>query len=99
MEKDPAAYEQLIAMMKDQVAQATAGDSGAIPPPSPASMLDAIKNAAASPGASTTSFKPKFPGNKVMEKDGLSAKQEGVCILVSFLLICLEFTHHCIDPH
>ncbi|GLE02561.1 hypothetical protein PINS_up011399 [Pythium insidiosum] len=67
--------------MKAQVAAAA---SGSVAPTaagaSESSMLDLIKNAAASGSAAAAEdvFKPRFPGNKVMEKDGLGAQQEGV---------------------
>ncbi|KAJ0401890.1 hypothetical protein ATCC90586_009012 [Pythium insidiosum] len=74
-EKDPQAYEQLMATMKAQVAAASTGSSAE------PSMLDLIKNASSSGAAPMDdAFKPRFPGNKVMEKDGLGAQQEGIYI-------------------
>lgn len=68
---DPDGYQRLLHAMKAQV------DGVEAPIDSDAALFEAlgsVKTADAPPAA----FTPQFPGNRVMEPHGLTAKQEGV---------------------
>lgn len=88
---DPEGYQQLLATMKAQIESGSAGMPA--PPPqqqqqrdADAALFEMLGSAAKSSGARSdaSDFTPRFPGNKVMEANGLATKQEGVR-LASFL--------------
>ncbi|POM59503.1 hypothetical protein PHPALM_31761 [Phytophthora palmivora] len=72
---DPEGYKQFITTMQSQLQAAGLGPGGPAGAPqgdADAALLDMLKSSA--------DFKPRFPGDKVMEEGGLKATPEGMYV-------------------
>lgn len=82
---DPEGYKQLMASMQSQLQAAGLG-AASRQGDADAALFDMLKHSGA-PGAArdpnTAAFTPRFPGDKVMEADGLKATPEGMYIDVT----------------
>lgn len=79
---DPEKYKHLINAMQSQLQAAGMGPEASMSPPqgdADAALFDMLKSSTAA-NNNSPDFKPRFPGDKVMEKDGLKATPEGVYI-------------------
>ncbi|KAF4322711.1 hypothetical protein BBO99_00002990 [Phytophthora kernoviae] len=87
---DPEGYKQFIATMQSQLQAAGLGPEASASGQhgdADAALFDMLKSSAGARGSPTdpnsAEFKPRFPGDKVMESDGLKATPEGMYIDVS----------------
>ncbi|CAI5703896.1 unnamed protein product [Peronospora effusa] len=77
---DPDSYKEFIAMIQSQLQTAELEQeavSSVQDSDNNAELYDMLKSSASARGSS---FKPRFPGDKVMGEDGLKATQEGMYI-------------------
>ncbi|KAE8912376.1 hypothetical protein PF005_g5657 [Phytophthora fragariae] len=84
---DPEGYQKFIATMQSQLQAAGLGSEtagGVAQGDADAALFDMLKSSAGAWGgaadANSPDFKPRFPGDKVMEEDGLKATPEGMYI-------------------
>lgn len=80
---DPEGYKQLMASMQSQLQAAGLGAASRPQGDADAALFDMLKRSGAPGGATTPNdpeFTPRFPGDKVMEADGLKATPEGMYI-------------------